>query len=166
MSDVFIEHIVKRTKNQSDQIQSVAGFVLTVILAFVSLSLTPSLFPIILLGGFFGAYVFASRKNIEYEYSFTNTELDVDAIYNRSKRKRLFSTDLKDSPIIFKSTDKNLSLKYDTLKTIDYSSNTTLDNTYTIIANINNVAHKVIIEPDERLITAFEQKLGSRIFIK
>ncbi len=166
MSDIFIEQIVKRNKSQSDQIQSIASFAVVIIIAVGSTNFMPSLFPIILMVGGFGAYVFSSRKNIEYEYSFTNTELDIDAIYNRSKRKRLFSTDLKDSPVIFKTSNTNYSLKYETLKCIDYSTNTSSDNTYTIIANINNVAHRIIIEPNERLITAFEEKLGSRLFIK
>jgi len=38
-----------------------------------------------------GAYLIISQMNVEYEYSYTNGELDIDTIYSKKKRKRLLS---------------------------------------------------------------------------
>ena len=40
------------------------------------------------------------RQHREYEYVFTNGSLDIDVIYNKEWRKRLFSIDLRDDVIL------------------------------------------------------------------
>ncbi len=165
MSDIFIEQIVKKKKTQGDNAIIVGSYILVAIICLFTLLIFPGFVPIVLLIGFFGAYYVGSKRNLEFEYSFTNTELDIDAIYNKQKRKRLCSYDLKDCILIFSSKNENQRLRYDNLKTEDYSSGENLDATYIIVLPTEGETKKIIIEPNERLLVAFEQKLG-RAFMK
>ncbi len=160
MNDIFIEEIVKKSKTQKDNIIVVGSYVLVALVSFFGFLIFPGLLPLILLGGFFLAYYIGSKKNVEYEYSFTNTELDIDAIYNKQKRKRLCSYDLKDAVLIFSAKNQDQTLRYANLKTEDYSSGENIEATFTIVLPADGETKKIIIEPSERLLDAFEQKLG------
>ncbi len=166
MNDIFIEQIVAKKKSSKDTLRSVGGFALAGIATLVSATIMPGLFPLVLLGTGFLAYFNSTFCNLEYEYQFTNTELDIDAIYNKQRRKKKVSLNLKDSVVIFNSANQTQANQYSNLKTIDYSSGNTGNSTYNIITSYNNVTTKFIIEPNENLVNAMEQKLGRRIFVK
>lgn len=40
-----------------------------------------------------GGYIFMGKINMEYEYAYTSGQIDIDVIYNKTKRKRLASYD-------------------------------------------------------------------------
>lgn len=40
-------------------------------------------------------YIFMTRVHREYEYAYTSGQLDIDVIYNRTRRKRIASYDLE-----------------------------------------------------------------------
>ncbi len=104
MSDIFVEQIISRHKNNEEQLKSVIGYIITLVVCAVILIFLPNFItwvPIFAILGFAISFHFAP-KSIEYEYIFTNTDLDIDIIYNRSKRKRAFTTDLKDCVQIYK----------------------------------------------------------------
>ncbi len=166
MNDIFIEQIVRKKKSSKDTLRAIGGFVAAGIVTLISVSIIPGLFPLVLLGTAFLAYFNSIFCNIEYEYQFTNTELDIDAIYNKQRRKKKISLNLKDSVIIYNSSNQSSANQYSKVKAIDYSSGNEGITTYNIITNINGVQTKLIIEPNENLVNAMEQKLGRRIFVK
>lgn len=45
-------------------------------------------------------FIFKKNAYVEYEYDFTNGELDVDAIYEQKKRKRLLTINVKDIELL------------------------------------------------------------------
>ena len=47
-----------------------------------------------------GAFFMKRKAYVEYEYVFTNGVIDIDAIYEQKKRKRLVSFDAKDMEIL------------------------------------------------------------------
>lgn len=51
------------------------------------------------------AYIVVTRMSIEYEYIFTNGDLDIDIIRGRKVRKRLISIKCKDIKIMEKTED-------------------------------------------------------------
>lgn len=92
--DTFFEQIVK-VKRTSGQVAGVVGIlVLLVILMLVFGFLFMTGFSIALLlafGACWGAFKLIQRSSIEYEYIFTNGDLDFDKIIARSSRKRVAS---------------------------------------------------------------------------
>ena len=47
-----------------------------------------------------GAFFMKKKAYVEYEYVFTNGEIDVDAIYEMKKRKRIVSFNVKDIELL------------------------------------------------------------------
>lgn len=166
MNDIFLEQLVKKQKTTNDNIKVALAFAGAALASFISLIVFPFFFPFVLVIGFFLAYYFSTLQNIEYEYSFTNTELDVDCIYSKQKRKRLHSIDLKTSEVIYNINNDNYNNNYNNLKTINLTSGIENDRIYVVIAQEKDTRVKFLIEPNDSLVNAFEQKLGRRIFIR
>lgn len=102
MQDIFIEYLVKKVRTpQTILIKAL------IVVAAVAVSAAALLFgsylgpfyflvPIIVLVAWYGAYHLISAQNLEYEYSVTNGELDVDQIIAQRRRKRLVSVNCRD----------------------------------------------------------------------
>lgn len=65
-------------------------FIGFLILSFIKSSLS-FVFIAIGIGAFFGANYLCGQLNVEYEYIFTNGDIDIDRIVNKSKRQRMAS---------------------------------------------------------------------------
>lgn len=69
-----------------------------------------------------GAYFLSIRSKVEFEYSYTNKELDIDAIYSKQKRKHLDTLDIGKmemmAPICSSHLDEFMNRNY---KDCDYS---------------------------------------------
>ena len=163
MNEVFKEQIVKRQPNSKDNLKRV-GLVLAVIaVTFVSFVLIPPLAPVIILAAGFGAWFLMSFLKKEYEYAFTDGELDIDVIYNRSRRKRLFSAKVKDFEIMAHVEDKmRIGDFQGAVETLDYSSGVVGNDTYAFLTNYKGKRTKVIIEPNAVMLKALATVLTRR----
>ena len=97
MQDIFIEYLVKKKSTPQTTLLKLL-IVLGAILAlpailFLSqyLGMFSILSPILAVGALYGAYYLITSMNVEYEYSVTNGELDIDKIIAQRKRKRLLT---------------------------------------------------------------------------
>jgi hypothetical protein len=52
--------------------------------------------PLVAVGAIYGAYFLVSSMSVEYEYSVTNGDLDIDQITAQRRRKRLVSVSCKE----------------------------------------------------------------------
>ncbi len=100
--EIFIEEMVKAKKDLLKYLQTTGIIVLTAVLVFAiffilmpMFSAFSSLILLLAAGIVYGAYVLITLSNVEYEYSLVNTEIDVDKIVNRSRRKRLASASIR-----------------------------------------------------------------------
>lgn len=99
--ETYIEQMIKKKRSKWD-ILLVLGLSLgsTALAAFL-FSLTTKIRGIggmlflLIAGIFYFAYTFAVSRNIEYEYSMVNHEIDIDKIANQKKRKRLTVLNVK-----------------------------------------------------------------------
>lgn len=94
--DTFFEQIVrvKRTGGQTAGVVGImllAGLLIAVCLFFILYTTFAPIAIVVLFGVCWGAFKLIQRSSIEYEYIFTNGDLDVDKIIARSSRKRVAS---------------------------------------------------------------------------
>ncbi len=96
--DVFMEQVVEKTPTSRDKmleiLVKVSAFALAFGLCFASIAFFPYIAPLALFAGIAAIWLsfrLSKKLQIEYEYAFTNGELDVDKIVAKSKRKRLCS---------------------------------------------------------------------------
>jgi len=169
LGDVFKEQLVKRAVTGKDTAKRFGIVALAVIIFFFCLYIpyVQQVAVFIAAALIFGAYVLITRQNIEYEYSFTNGDLDIDIIYNKSRRKRLFSSSVKDFEIMAPVQDTAHTHELSgAQETKDYSSGIAGPNTYAFITAYKGKRLKIIIEPNDMMLKAFSTVLTPRKLIK
>lgn len=99
--DVFMEQVVEKTPTSRDKMLElwvkVSAFALAFGLVLASIAFFPYIAPLALFVGCAAvwlAFRLSKKLVVEYEYAFTNGELDVDKIIGKSKRKRLCSVQI------------------------------------------------------------------------
>ena len=101
--DSFAEQLVKREGTSSDKMKKYliygGGIFITialVILAVLKMGSTVSIIMLLLAGGAgYLTYFLGTSTYVEYEYAFTNGELDIDKIIAKRKRVELLSADVR-----------------------------------------------------------------------
>lgn len=90
--DTFFEQIIK-VKRTPVQILSVVGVIIGVLVvsALALFFIAPPLSFVLVFGACYGGYKLITLTSIEYEYIFTNGDLDIDKIIAKSSRKRVVS---------------------------------------------------------------------------
>ena len=114
--DVFLEYLMRKKASRLEGLQKFGLIIAAVLLCYVVLIIFQ------LLGSFIASYslfgvagvvyltvVLMRNFNIEYEYIFTNGDLDIDVIKGRATRKRLTSLHCRNIEIM--ASDKNEQFK-------------------------------------------------------
>ena len=169
MGDVFKEQLVKKAYTGKDTALRFGIVALAVILVFICtiIPVIQQFWIFVLAAAVFGAYVLISRLNIEYEYIFTNGDLDIDIIYNKNSRKRLFSSSVKQFEIMTHVQDTAHTHEMSNVnETKDYSSGIVGPHTYAFVTSYSGKRLKVIFEPNEMMIKAFSTVLTPRKLFK
>jgi len=163
MSDVFKEQIVKREQTIMDTIKRVGVIIATMLISMIGLMFGQFFGPIIAAAAVFGAWFILGRLRQEFEYTFTAGELDIDVIYNRSRRKRVFSARVSDIEVMIHVDDRVNDAPFQNANVIrDYSSGVNGPDTYAFMINYENKRTKVIIEPNEVMLKAMAGVLTRR----
>ena len=163
MGSVFKEQIVKRQSNIKDNLLRAGIIIAAVLISFIALTMLEGFGMFVAAAAVFGAWFLMSFLRLEYEYAFTDGELDIDVIYNRSRRKRVFSARVNDFEIMAHVDDKmHMGSFHSAQEVRNYSSGVTTDNTYAFLTNHNGKRIKVIIEPNEVMLKAIATVLTRR----
>jgi hypothetical protein len=163
MSDIFIEHLVKKHADGKD-----VALKALIILAFaISVFISLITFPFIILITGFACWYAMSFTNKEYEYIFTNGELDIDVIYNKSRRKRLFTAEVKPFEVMCHISDMGYEPVFSRAEVVrDYSGGKPAANTYMFFTHYKSKRTKIIFEPNDEMLTAFRKYLGTKLKLK
>ena len=168
--DNFAEQLVKRSETSSDKtkrlILIIVGVFFTVVIAGLAvLQLTKPIFAmlglILAAVAGYGTYFAVQGSYVEYEYTFTNGELDVDKIVAKKKRTAMVRTDIKKFTAFGKYTDG-----------MDDSEDMTV-----VIASDNIASHeyyadfqheeygltRLIFAPDERILDNIKKSLPPQL---
>ena len=172
MGDVFKEQLVKREKSTKELIIR-AGIILLAFIVFAAffiasgfVTFLAQLVPFVFVGVIFGAYFLIGQRNVEYEYIFTNGELDIDCVYNRNRRKRMFSGAIKSFEVFDKLESKAHASALNMIKEQrDYGCGVPKPNTYVFVASYKGKKMKILFEPNENLIKAMTPYLGKLRFM-
>ena len=163
MESVFKEQIVKRHPKKTDMLIRIGLVLAVIIISIIGIGAAGMFGPAIAMAAAFGAWYVMSLLKVEYEYAFTDGELDIDVIYNRSRRKRLFSARVNDFEIMAHVEDNlHAGSFHGAQETKDYSSGVVGPNTYAFLINYRSKRTKVIIEPNEVMLKALAKVLTRR----
>jgi len=129
--------------------------------------------PLILLVAFGGlaylAYVTRNNQSIEYEYTFTNGDLDVAAVIMNNKRKKLLSVNAKEFENIAPVSDdsyQRLAHNMKDMKVYKAFRNNDADRLYYGLFNHEGVKGVLLFEPSQELLEMIKAYVPRNIKVK
>lgn len=160
--DFFNECIVKKKRTSQDTMSSiiivlVAVMLLYLILIQLSMGKVVFLIPVEIAIVIYCSYRLWTSLNVEFEYSVTNGDLDIDKITAKKRRKKIVRVKLKDFEYFAPLDDKHISVAEDKSvnKVIDVSSDIDSPNVYFAIYFNNSEKICLLFEPNEKMIKNF-----------
>ncbi len=160
--DNYKEQLVKKGKDSSDSLKrlliTIAGIFAASILVFLSLQFLHNIFIGLIFAALvlWGTYYILGGLYTEYEYIFTNGELDIDKIMGQRKRKRLITIDLKSSTAFGKNksayNNSNLTL-------VDVSCRESDNNYYLDFRHKELGNTRLIFTPNDDMLELVEKSL-------
>ena len=151
MDNSLYEHLVARQNQMKTRLIKALSITLALMLAIIAVIFFPTFSLIIIVIEAVVGYFIFPRFNIEYEYTLLYSDLDIDIIYNKAKRKSANSFDLREAELIAPVTSDRLKL-FKPTNTLDYSTQNPNDTPYAIIIPFNKNLTKVLIQPDAKMI--------------
>ncbi|MBQ8824122.1 MAG: hypothetical protein IJZ64_02715 [Ruminococcus sp.] len=161
MLDCFAEHMVKKVPTSQEKTKKILICFLSAILVVATAAIAViTKFMIILIvtcAIIYGTYYLLSGMNIEYEYIFTNGEIDIDKII--AKRKRVHLVTIKTEQ--FEKFDKwDDSIPDRENATLILCSDNTNKNVYYADLTADEIGKaRLIFNPSEEIISCIEKYL-------
>ncbi len=151
--DTYVEWLVKR----KDPAYAWPARILLGILCALSLltALTTTWGILVLAAAGVGTFFLLQTLNIEYEYLYVDGSLSIDKILGKARRKKVLECS-KDELLIIAPSDSFVLKDYETnnMKLLNCSSDSKEKKTHTMIYQQGSQRYKVILEPNEKLLTA------------
>ncbi len=161
MTDRFTEQLVKKQPSSADTAKKLAVIVggLLLMAATIFVAFITGLFIIltITLGLGYLGYFMLTGMSIEYEYTFTNGELDIDKISGQRKRQHLITVDASKFEDFGKVT-ADMPQKYDVTLVL-CSDNTGTDEYYADLTTEDYGETRIIFTPGEKMAGYIEEAL-------
>lgn len=156
--DTFYEQIIKIKLNSKAKGMIAAIIIADLLLAagllYLSMIFAPSFGVLIVAGLIFGGYKLISLLSVEFEYIFTNGDLDVDKITAKSSRKRVVS--IKCNEVEKYGEYKGQPAPGSVKNTLIYCNPDSEGQVYLIGKDRNLGMVMLVIAPDERVRGAIE----------
>ena len=162
MNDAYYEQLVTRKSRPTEWlIRFLIIFILLAVLVFGLPFVGFFIIPIVLIFAVLAFYFVFPRLNVEYEYTILNHELQIDAIYNKARRKTLLTVDIKDAEVIAPKGSSELNyFKAD--KTLNYTSGYPGKSVYVICVPVKQVKTAILLEPNDKMIEHIKNWTGSK----
>lgn len=149
MTSIFKEQLVKKESTSKDTLAKIGIIVAAIIIILLANVLIPTFGLFITVGIGYGAFWLFQRFDVEYEYIFTNGELDIDKIFNKSRRKKALTVNVKQFEVMAHIEDPMHIHEWKRAqKVLDYSSGKTKENTYGAIFTQEGQLVQLIFEPN------------------
>lgn len=161
MVDIFTESIVRRKPMPGgNALQSVCK-VMTIGCAILGLGMH---FILLIPAAVFGIGWYFVRQNadVEFEYTHTNGDFDIDKVIANSSRKRVLSVDLSRVDIIAPLDSPELE-RYEDLKRVDYSAKDPENPPYGMVCTLKDGKKLLLLQLDEKMLTGLKKWMPSKV---
>ncbi len=166
--DVFIEKIVKKKSDAKSKALTILIIVGVLILSIVALGIPfLGMFGIfIVVGLIYGAWILITSFQVEYEYSLTNGELDIDSIIAQRRRKRILTINCKEFELLapFNESHKRETETPSLKKKIYACTSLDAEGLYFAIFNTTEFGKTLLVfEPDDRMLASFKSYIPRKV---
>ena len=165
-NDTFVEELVVRHNTVKNPMLDVLIIIAAVALAAaVWLFLSP-IFPAMLVILVVAAYLGVKFQGVEFEYSFTNGDLDVDKIMAKRKRVRLVEINQKQIQVMapYTAEYESVTRDYSVSRVIDVSSSkNAAGRWFMIYEDAEGKYVFLVLQPSKRFREAMQKYIRSRM---
>ncbi len=164
VGESYVECLVKGKAPASTRFLKVLCIMLAIGFAAVGFLFGNTLCFVIAVAAGFGAYIFAQRSEVEYEYLYIDKEITVDKVFSKAKRKRVATYSVERMEIFAPIKSWHLdNFKNRELKDVDYSCGEEKqpDRRYVMIYE---GGVRLIFEPSEAMIAAIRNVAPRKVF--
>lgn len=149
MNDFYTEQLLKRKTPAAGMVLVGVCVALTILSCLMIVMMPLGILLPVAFG--FVTYLVHQRVNLEYEYLYVNGELDIDKILARTKRKKVFSCNIRDVEIVAPEGSPELR-PFSSVKPKDFSSNLPNHKVYEMVLIENGEKTRIIFEPNETIL--------------
>lgn len=135
----------------------ILDLIIVAVLLMASLVFAPAFMLLIVFAAVYGGYKLITMLSVEYEYIYTNGDLDVDKITGQSKRKRIVS--IKCSEVEKYGEYKGQLAPGSVKNTLVFCNPDSEGQVYIIAKDRNLGKVMIVLAPDERLCTEIEKAI-------
>ena len=168
--DNFAEQLVSRCETRSEKLSRIGTLIsgilfsiCLVLLGILQLARLPIAIMAFILaaGGGYVTYLLIQGRSVEYEYTFTNGELDIDKIIARKKRKALLSVEVRTFSAFGKYSDD---MEESEDMTVGFATNNIAsDEYYADFDHSDYGKTRLVFVPDERMLGNIKKFLPTKI---
>ena len=155
MMDIFLEYLVKK-KSKEDVIKRVLLILSCVVVIITSFYLFTAIFlqyfwilPMLWGAAIYATVILCRNYSLEYEYIFTNGQLDIDVIKGKARRKSMASISCKNIEYMAPYNGENNSNRSTIDAIYDYSRR----GKYYIDYTQGGVPYRLLFQPPEKILT-------------
>lgn len=164
--DTFVEELIVRKKTLVNMLLQVLIVVAAVVLCVAFWLFIPFINSVLMVITIFAAYLGIKFQGVEYEYCFTNGDLDIDKIMAKRKRKTLLSINHREIKVMcpYTSEYESETKEYKVSEVIDVSSSKNAAGRWFFIYEKKEGGYGfVVFQPSKRLREAMRKYMRSRI---
>lgn len=163
-NDVFNEQLVKKKMNGTDIIKGVGMVAAGLVIIFASAFIIPGAMLFIAAAVIVGEVFFIRRLNLEFEYAFTNGDLDIDTIYNQTKRKNSLSIDVRNFIVMIKVNDPNFKSEVGNITEVkNFGTGVVTDTTYAAVYEQDGKRIQLVFDPNEQVFNGIKMYIPKKI---
>lgn len=164
MNETYIEQIVNCNPPKG------AGLIKALLLVACVISVILIIIPyvgVFLTAGIIIFTIFKFRSyDYEFEYSFMGSELDVDKIIAKSKRKKMGTFNFNKTELVAPiDSQEAMRLERSNYKTFNYTSNKEDAKVYVAYVMNNNETVRMLFEPNEKMLAAISYVAPRKVII-
>lgn len=165
-NDTFVEELIVRRNSVLNLLMMIGMVIVALILAAAAFVFLGGIFPAILAILVGAVYIGFKFQGVEYEYAFTNGELDVDKIMAKRKRKSLVSINHKSISVMapYTAEYEPVTKDYHVTQVIDASAHKNAAGRWFLIYQDQEGKDVFLVfQPSKRFRDAMRKYMRSRI---
>lgn len=168
MNDLYKEILVTPKPDPKSGLLKAALIVVTVLLAAFSLLFQPLLLAVAAILVLLEVYLIFPRLKVEYEYLYVNGDIDIDAIYNKSSRKKKGSYDNASLEVMAPTGSAHLDgfVNRQGTKVLDYSSGEPGRKTWTLVYGGDSGRKQLILELTDEIAQDMRRYSPQKVFFQ
>lgn len=167
-NSIFIEQLVKRHRTKAETKTGVIIFIITAAFIFLwfNLNFLPAIILLVAVTLAIAFFFFNFFMNKEYEYCFVDGELDIDVIYNKTRRRRVFAGETMEFEVMAHYNDSEHLDFYNNFGFKDFSGGIVGPNTYVFVTSHKGKKFRYVIEPNDELLEAIRRRMQPQNFYR